>query len=270
MCVRNEPPERVIRHLAPLIEGLVARGVGERFQIYVLSDTDERDIAASEAAFFAALPHAWHGRLPIAYRRREQNTGYKAGNIRDFCERWGKDHELALVLDADSVMTADAVLRLVRVMQADPQLGILQSLVTGLPSTSAFARIFTFGMRLGMRSYTIGSACGRATAAPIGATTPSSASRLHGALPAPTAGGRASHRRPRAQPRSGRSCAHAASGFEVRVLPEEGANFEQNPPTLIEFIRRDLRWCQGNMQYWHFLVMDGLSRSAATSLPSRS
>ena len=55
-------------------------------------------------------------------------------------------------------MTADAILRLVRIMQADPQLGILQSLVVGLPSTSAFARIFQFGMRLGMRSYTIGSA----------------------------------------------------------------------------------------------------------------
>ena len=48
------------------------------------------------------------------------------------------------------------------------------------------------------------------------------------------------------------------AGYEVRVLPEEGASCEQNPPTLIEFIRRDLRWCQGNMQYWHFLVMPGL------------
>ncbi len=63
-----------------------------------------------------------------------------------------------MTLDADSFMTADAVLRLVRIMQADPKLGILQGLVVGLPSTSAFARLFQFGMRLGMRSYTIGSA----------------------------------------------------------------------------------------------------------------
>jgi FkbM family methyltransferase len=48
------------------------------------------------------------------------------------------------------------------------------------------------------------------------------------------------------------------AGYEVRILAEEGGSFEQNPPTLIEFIRRDLRWCQGNMQYWHFLVMRGL------------
>ena len=68
------------------------------------------------------------------------NTGYKAGNIRDFCERWGGDHEFAVTLDADSFMTAEAILRLVRIMQADPKLGILQGLVVGLPSTSAFAR----------------------------------------------------------------------------------------------------------------------------------
>ena len=48
------------------------------------------------------------------------------------------------------------------------------------------------------------------------------------------------------------------AGYEVRVLAEEGSSFEQNPPTLVEFIRRDLRWCQGNMQYWHFLRMPGL------------
>jgi membrane glycosyltransferase len=48
------------------------------------------------------------------------------------------------------------------------------------------------------------------------------------------------------------------AGYGVRVLAGEGSSFEQNPPTLLEFIRRDLRWCQGNMQYWHFLRMPGL------------
>jgi membrane glycosyltransferase len=28
------------------------------------------------------------------------------------------------------------------------------------------------------------------------------------------------------------------------VLPEEDLGWEENPPTLIEFIRRDQRWCQ--------------------------
>ncbi len=94
----------------------------------------------------------------VVYRRRAENTGYKAGNLRDFCERWGGDYELMLPLDADSLMSGETIVRMVRIMQAHPQLGILQSLVVGMPSASAFARIFQFGMRHGMRPYTMGSA----------------------------------------------------------------------------------------------------------------
>src|SRR5262249_4631014 len=163
LCIRNEPPERVVRMLEPMMQGLAAHGlaahgVGERFHVYVLSDTSEADLAAAEDARFAALAAAWHGQIALTYRRREQNIGFKAGNIRDFCERWGKDHDFAIMLDADSMMTVDLVLKLVRIMQIDPRLGIVQSLVIGMPSASAFARIFQFGMRLSMRSYTIGSA----------------------------------------------------------------------------------------------------------------
>ena len=35
-------------------------------------------------------------------------------------------------------------------------------------------------------------------------------------------------------------------------------SWEENPPTLMEFSRRDLRWCQGNMQYWQLLILPGL------------
>src|SRR6202142_1636925 len=48
------------------------------------------------------------------------------------------------------------------------------------------------------------------------------------------------------------------AGYEVRVLPVEGVSWEEKPPTLMEFSRRDLRWCQGNMQYWQLLRMPGL------------
>jgi membrane glycosyltransferase len=48
------------------------------------------------------------------------------------------------------------------------------------------------------------------------------------------------------------------SGYEVRVLPIEGLSWEENPPTLMEYIRRDLRWCHGNMQYWRLLGLPGL------------
>ncbi|WP_204301465.1 hypothetical protein, partial [Stenotrophomonas maltophilia] len=63
-------------------------------------------------------------------------------------------YELMLPLDADSLMAGKTIVRHVRMMQAYPKIGILQSLVVGMPSSSAFARIFQFGMRQGMRSYT--------------------------------------------------------------------------------------------------------------------
>ena len=158
MFVRNEPPDRVIRNLDAMLREIDAAGAGRSFHLYVLSDTSLPDIATLEDAGFAVLAERWNGRIAVTYRRRDANTGFKAGNFWDFCERWGAKHEFAVTLDTDSFMTAAAILRLVRIIQADPKLGILQGLVVGLPSTSAFARLFQFGMRLGMRSWTIGAA----------------------------------------------------------------------------------------------------------------
>jgi membrane glycosyltransferase len=267
LCIRNEPPARVIRCLAPMLEGLATPGIGARFHLYVLSDTSDPAIAAAEAACFADLEQAWRDRIAVTYRRRTLNAGYKAGNIRDFCDRWGGEHDFAVVLDADSVMTARAVLRLVRIMQVAPRLGILQSLVIGMPSTSAFARLFQFGMRLSMRSYTIGSAWWQGDCGPYwghNAIVRLAPFMAHCDLPILSAGALV----------SGHVLSHdqveavlmRRAGYEVRVLAEEGDSFEQNPPTLIEFIRRDLRWCQGNMQYWHFLLMPGLQPASRYQL----
>src|SRR5258705_278974 len=83
---------------------------------------------AAETSRFDAFIAKWGGIIPVTYRRRAVNTAFKAGNIRDFCERWGNNHSFALSLDADSFMPAHAVLRLIRIMQANPTLGILQTL----------------------------------------------------------------------------------------------------------------------------------------------
>ncbi|MGA7806599.1 glucans biosynthesis glucosyltransferase MdoH, partial [Bradyrhizobium sp.] len=259
LCIRNELAERMIRNLEPMLAGLDAAGCAARFHLYLLSDTSDAQIAGNEEALFAALMSRWRGRVAITYRRRGVNTAYKAGNIREFCERWGALHDFAVTLDADSVMTADAILRLVRIMQANPNLGILQGLVVGLPSTSAFARMFQFGMRLGMRSYTIGSAWWQGDCGPYWGHN--AALRLkpfiaHCELPILSRAGEEerhvlSHDQIEA-------VLMRAAGYDVRVLPQEDLGWEENPPTLIEFIRRDLRWCQGNMQYWRFLTLPGL------------
>src|SRR5205807_10055383 len=164
-------------------------------------------------------------------------------------ERWGRDHELAITLDADSFMPAAAMLRLVRVMQACPEIGILQGLVVGLPSTGAFARIFQFGMRLGMRSYTIGSAWWQGDCGPYwghNAIVRLAPFMAHCDLPVLQEGAVKGHVLSHDQIEA---VLMRKAGYEVRVLAEEGSSFEQNPPTLVEFIRRDLLWCQGNMQY---------------------
>ena len=259
LCIRNELPDRMIRNVEPMLAGLDAAGCGACFHLYVLSDTSNPEIASNEQMYFAALTSRWRERVAVTYRHRALNTGYKAGNIRDFCERWGSRHDFALTLDADSLMTASAVLRLVRIMQADTGLGILQGLVVGLPSTSAFARVFQFGMRLGMRSYTIGSAWWQGDCGPYwghNAVLRLEPFIAHCALPVLVRNGTEdrhilSHDQIEA-------ALMRAAGYDVRVLPQEDLGWEENPPTLIEFIRRDLRWCQGNMQYWRFLFLPGL------------
>ncbi|HLH90928.1 MAG TPA: glucans biosynthesis glucosyltransferase MdoH [Xanthobacteraceae bacterium] len=259
ICIRNEAPQRVIRNLAPLMAGLVGAGVGDRFHVFILSDTGDADLAAVEEARLTAFAAAWRGRIAVTYRRRPVNTAFKAGNIRDFCRQWGADYDFSLTLDADSFMTADAVLNLVRIMQSDEKLGIVQSLVVGLPSTSAFARLFQFGMRLGMRSYTIGSAWWQADCGPYwghNALVRLAPFIAHCELP----------ELPKTGILGGQILSHdqieavlmRRAGYEVRVLPLEHQSWEENPATLLEFIRRDLRWCQGNMQYLHLLGLPGL------------
>jgi membrane glycosyltransferase len=257
--VRNEPPDRVIRNLDAMMREIDGAGAAGRFHLYVLSDTSRDDIAALEDEGFAALAAQWRERLPVTYRRRGLNTGFKAGNFWDFCQRWGSLHEFAVTLDTDSFMTAAAIMRMVRVIQADPPLGILQGLVIGLPSTSAFARIFQFGMRLGMRSWTIGSAWWQADCGPNwghNAVIRIAPFVAHCHIPKLPEGGVLggdvlSHDQIEA-------ALMRRAGYDVRVLPEEDLGWEENPPTLIEFIRRDQRWCQGTLQYGHFLLLPGM------------
>jgi membrane glycosyltransferase len=258
-CIRNEDADSVARNLDLMIEALVDSGVADRFQVFVLSDSDWPEVIAVEETRMAELAERWHGAMQVSYRRREHNPGFKAGNIRDFCTRWGADFDFMLVLDADSLMAADSILRMVRTLQANPRLGILQTLMVGLPSASAFARPFQFGMRLGMKSYSIGSAWWQADVGPYwghNALIRVAPFTEHCALP----------RLPGNGPLDGWVLSHdqveaalmRRAGYQVRVMPSDGGSWEENPTTLTEFIRRDLRWCQGNLQYLRLFGLPGL------------
>jgi membrane glycosyltransferase len=259
MTLRNEDPERAFRRLRTAKRSIEETGEGERFAYFILSDTSTPQVAAAEEAAFAA----WRAQVPdperIVYRRRAQNTGFKAGNLRDFCETHGRDFDLMLPLDADSLMSGEAIVRLVHMAQAYPKIGILQSLVVGAPAHSAFARIFQFGMRHGMRAYTMGSSWWIGDCGPFwghNAVVRIAPFRDHCRLPVlsgrPPLGGHVlSHDQVEAT-------LMRKAGYEVRVLPEEKGSWEDNPPTLFQFSARDLRWCQGNMQYLRLLDLPGL------------
>jgi len=250
MPVYNEDPRLVVRHLEATIDDLAASGSLDGFEIFLLSDTQHPDIIPAESAAVAGLRArcAWPERFH--YRRRRHNTGYKTGNLWDFIDTHGHRFDHLLVLDADSVMSGAAIRRLVRVMEANPRLGILQTLITALPTRSAFARIFQFGMRHGMRSFTTGSAWWQGPHGPYwghNALINLPAFRAHGGLPhldgAPPWGGQLlSHDLVEAVQLQ-------RAGYETRVLPDEFGSHELNPPCLPEFVRRSLRWCQGNLQY---------------------
>ncbi|SFI29854.1 glucans biosynthesis glucosyltransferase MdoH [Albimonas pacifica] len=256
MTIRNEAPDRALARLAEIRRSLDLTGEGHAYDLFVLSDTTDPEIAAAEEAAMAR----WRPRLGNAvYRRRSRNDAWKAGNIRDFLRRWGKDYDLFLPLDSDSLMAGEAIVRMTRILQSHPRIGILQSLVVGTPSASAFARIFQFGMRHGMRSFTIGAAWWHGDCGPFWG---------HNALVrvAPFRAKCAMPRLPGKPPLGGWILSHdqveaalmRRAGYEVRVIPVEGPSWEDNPPTLLDFTRRDLRWCQGNMQYLKLLALPGL------------
>jgi membrane glycosyltransferase len=259
MTLRNEDPERAIARLRVVKASVDATGHGAAYDYFLLSDTNDPSVAAREEALAAAWSAEIGDPSRLIYRRRTDNTGYKAGNVRDFCERWGDRYELMLPLDADSVMSGETIVAFTRMMQAYPKLGILQSLVVGMPSRSAFARIFQFGMRMGMRSYTMGQAWWVGDCGPFwghNAFVRIAPFRDQCHLPVLPGG----------PPLGGHVMSHdqveatlmRRAGFEVRVHPVEGGSWEENPPTILEFAKRDLRWCLGNLQYLKLLDIPGL------------
>ncbi len=265
--VYDEDPDLVLDHLRATVDDLDAAGGLDRFEVFLLSDTQDPALIDAEAAAVAEFRRHCSFADRFHYRRRPRNEGYKTGNLWEFLERRGRDFDFMLVLDADSLMTGPAIRRLVRLMDANPRLGILQTLIAGLPTQIGFTRMFQFGMRHGMRAYTLGSAWWQGPAGPYwghNAILRIDAFMAHCRLP--TLPGR--------PPLGGLVLSHdqveAAmmyrAGYEVRVLPDEFGSFELNPPCLPEFVRRSLRWCQGNMQYLHLVTKPGWPAMARLQL----
>lgn len=267
MPIHNEDPARVLRHLTATMRSLQATGGIAAFELHVLSDTTEPELLAGEQRMMEQLCAALEQPDLVHYRHRAHNVDAKTGNIAEFLGRAGARFDYMLVLDADSLMTGAAILRLVRLMDEDARLGILQTLVVGLPTGSAFARLFQYGMRHGMRAFTMGAAWWQGSSGPYwghNALIRVAPFMAHCRLPhlsgrPPFGGMILSHDQVEA-------VMMRRAGYTVRVIPDESGSFEENPPTLPDFLKRDLRWCQGNMQYARLLHLPGLRRMGRVQL----
>jgi membrane glycosyltransferase len=257
LTVRNEDTRVVLPPLRRLLNDLDRTGSGDAFGVFILSDTLDPEAAAAEEQAVAAFRAEDRDPGRIRYRRREANTGFKAGNIMDFLDHHAAGFELMVALDADSEMSANAVLRMVRAIQADATLAIVQHLTVGRPARSAFPRLFQFGMRAGMRTWATGQAWWQGDEGPYwghNAVVRIAPFRKHCRLPSlPDGRCILSHDQIEAAVLRG-------AGWGVRVLPDEDGSWEANPPALPEFLRRELRWLAGNLQYRHLLRLPGLRR----------
>ena len=216
----------------------------------MLSDTTNPDTYLKETAAFHALREKLGDRMRVWYRRRIENTGRKPGNLNDFITHWGGRYDFMVVLDADSIISADTLLALVREMGADPNLGLLQTVPRLVGGETLFARLQQFATTV------YGPIVGRGITAWQGddgnywghnAIVRIRAFAAAAGLPT----------LPGKKPFGGAIMSHdfveaallRRAGWSVRMLPTVDGTWEDSPPSLLDVAARDRRWAQGNIQH---------------------
>ncbi len=248
VCVRDEDVGAVFGRLARLSAEIGQAGRAAQYALCVLSDSASDAIAAEEAAAAERLRDA--GGPEVLYRRRTANTGFKAGNVMSFLDAHVGAFALMLCLDADSEMALPTIERMASIMQADPCLAMLQATFQGHGAHAAFARLFGFGHRHGLRVWATGQAWWQADQGPYwghNAMVRVAPFRAHCRLdPLPDGSLILSHDHVEA-------ARLQAAGWKLRVLASDEGTSESHPPTLPDYLVRDVRWAAGNMQYRHLL-----------------
>lgn len=253
----NEDPVDTFARVAAIERSMTAADVAA--DIAILSDTREPAAAAREQAAFARLRAEIGGRRAVFYRQRADGRGRKAGNVEDFIRRSGAAYDFAVVLDADSLMEGQAIRRMVARMQADPGLGLLQTLPRLVMARSWFARAMQFAASFHGPVFTRGLARMQGATGPfwghnaIFRVTAFAEScglpELSG--PPPLGGSILSHDYVEA-------ALLARAGWKVEVDPEIGGSYEEGPENVFSYARRDRRWCQGNLQHMRLLPAPGI------------
>ncbi len=254
----GEPPGQTIGTAIRLLAALSRPNHAHRFSLHILSDSRDPLACRSEQAALAAarqsFPH-----LSLFYRHREVNRDYKSGNIRDWVRDSGAAHQALLILDADSVMGPAAVLRLVATVAGDPACGLVQSVPLVLPGRTFWQRMQSFASQVYGANLARGFAVWAGTEGNyLGHNAVLRTRAFAAAAGLPHLPGR--------RPMGGVILSHdfveaallRRAGWTVRMLPEAAASYEDTPEAVLGYVRRDRRWCQGNMQHLRLLAMPGL------------
>ncbi len=255
----NEDPSRVFAAAAATAEGLAAAGALDLFDVYVLADTTDPDVWVAEEVAYRGVLRRKAPRCRIFYRRRRKNTERKAGNVADWVRRSGAAYPFFICLDADSLMEVDTLLRLAATIEANPDLGLLQTVPMLANRNTVFARLQQFAGRV----------YGRVIAAGLASWTRSEGNYWgHNAIIRTRAFADAAglpHLRGR-PPFGGHILSHdfveaalmRRAGWQIQMAPTLDGSYEESPPTLIDLAQRDRRWCQGNLQHSKVIGARGL------------
>ena len=254
----NEDPYRVLARLRAICESVEQTGQGAQFDWFVLSDTTDPAIwIAEEKAFLRLRAELASSRL--FYRHRPQNTARKSGNIEDWVKRFGAGYESMLILDADSLMTGDTIVRLAGAMDRHPDVGLIQTLPIVVNARTRFARLQQFAGRLYGPLIAAGIAWWHGSEGNYwGHNAIIRVRAFAESAGLPELKGR--------KPFGGHILSHdfveaalmRRAGWEIRMAATLGGSYEECPPTLLDFAIRDRRWCQGNLQHAAVVTARGL------------
>ena len=264
--VYNEAPEPVAAAALAMAQGLAEQGPGQ-FAFFILSDSTDPAAFVHEEAVFQKLIGMAPPDCPVYYRHRAHNVERKAGNIADWVMRFGGDWPLMLVLDADSVMAPETMIKMAARMGADDGIGLLQTLPNIMGGQTLYARLQQFANRLYGPVFGAGLAWwhGRGSNfwghnACIRTRAFAESARLPELKGKPPFGGHIlSH-----------DFIEAAllrrAGWGVVLDSDLDGTYEQAPPSLMDVMVRDRRWAQGNLQHIKMLTAQGLALSSRTHI----
>ncbi|MHC2463707.1 glucans biosynthesis glucosyltransferase MdoH [Bradyrhizobium embrapense] len=245
----NENPHQLMARLHAIYESIEATGQGDSFDWFVLSDTRDPDIWIAEEQAFLALNDACGGGR-LYYRHRADNTARKSGNIGEWIRRFGGAYQFMIVLDADSLMSGDTMVRMVHAMESNPQAALLQTLPVIVNARSLFSRLQQFAGRLYGPMVAAGVAWWHGSEGNYwghNAIIRIQAFAEQAGLP------ELSGRKPFGGHILSHDFVEAAlmrrAGWGIYMAPVLGGSFEEVPPSLLDFAARDRRWCQGNLQH---------------------